>query len=193
MTQVEQAGQQVSSNSNAPQDQLTQGFSFSDEVLFLADGKPVRAFVATHESMERIMRFLHSFPLAFDAQLTDEDLLNFILSPSNIFLEFENGIVAFERVIPGRSATIHFVFWDRKVTGNEKFLRELISRMFGMLQLMRVDVRVPERNRVMWRMLERVGFRREGRLRKAFRTIGGIHCDLFVYGILKEELITDAS
>ena len=67
-------------------------------------------------------------------------------------------------------------------------LRDTFYNLTKMLNLIRLYSKVPEKNRVMWRMLEKIGFQIEGRLRRSFPLREGGFCDTFIYGILIEEL-----
>lgn len=158
------------------------------QVLFLADGKPATSLVATPEKIEQIAKFLKSFPLATTWQMSDEDIVRFILSPDVIGIEIDNGLVMFENVIPGFKSHIGFVFWDKKVAGREPALLDVFRNMFKILQLNKIYARVPERNRVMWRMLERMHFKCEGRLREDFPLPGDKFGDTLVYGMLRREI-----
>lgn|SRR3990167_3791427 len=156
--------------------------------LFIADDKPVRSFIATPENISRVVKFIRNFPLSTSWAMSDREIMEFILSPSNIFVENDNALVSFEDVVPKQNASIGFAFWDKKVSGNEKFLREVFMHMISILKLRRFTCYVPEKNRVMWRMLERIGFHREGRMRDAMVLPDGSYTSILLYGILYEEL-----
>lgn len=158
------------------------------QVLFLADGKPATPLVATPEKMQQIAKFLKTFPLASTWAMSDEDIIQFILSPDVIGIEVDNALVMFENVIPNFKAHIGFVFWDRKVAGRENILMDVFRNMVKILNLRKLYARVPERNRVMWRILERMKFKCEGRLREDFPLPNGGFSDTLMYGILRKEI-----
>lgn len=160
----------------------------ASQSLFLADGKQVFPFQATRESVERIVKFIRNFPLSTSWSMTDEEIFRFIMSPTNVFLETDNALISFEDVSPGLAAQVGFVFWDKRVAGNEKMLREIFEKIMHGFNLRRLTCYVPEKNRVMYRLLERIGFMCEGRLRDAFILPDGLFNDILIYGVLSREL-----
>ena len=136
----------------------------------------------------RVTEFVRTFPLAMDSTLTEEDLFYFITAPQNLFLEFDQGLTVFENLVPMRDAKMHFVFWDRKVAEREGMLREVIAYAFEAFKLVRLSAHVPERNRVMWRMFEKLGFQSEGRVRRAFLATNNTFHDILLFGLLREEM-----
>lgn len=56
------------------------------------------------------------------------------------------------------------------------------------LGLLRIEADIDPRNEPSWRLLERLGFVREGLLRKRWRVNGEV-CDSAFYGLLNEELL----
>lgn len=182
MTAVEATGQQTKSTSNA------QELPQTSDYLFLADGKPAYPFVATPESLAQVAGFIRNFPLAVSFEMTDDQITQYILSPHVVFIEIENALMMLDDIKPGLSAHSGFLFWDRKVSGNEKMLREAYAQVVKMLQLKRIQCNVPMMNRIMYRMLEKIGFKNEGRLRSAFQLRDGRLTDILIYGALAEEL-----
>jgi RimJ/RimL family protein N-acetyltransferase len=79
-------------------------------------------------------------------------------------------------------------FWD-KGFGTDA-VRALCSFAFGEMNLQRIELAVLETNPRGKRAYEKVGFKEEGRLRRAV-FVGGRHVDLIVMGLLAEELIDD--
>lgn len=65
-------------------------------------------------------------------------------------------------------------------------LRTVLGHAFGPLGLERIEADVDPRNEASWRLLEKLGFRREGLLRNRWRVDGEV-CDSFLYGLLREE------
>jgi len=158
------------------------------EPLFIAAGRPVYPFVATKEAVMRIANFLHTFPLATNSDMTDEQIFHFVVSPANVFVESGPALIMLQDVEIGKAAHVGFVFWDRKVAGNDDLIVETLNRLMDMLHIHRYYTQVPEKNRTMMRMIERIGFVGEGRLREAFLLRSGEFCDIYVYGALKGEL-----
>ena len=65
-------------------------------------------------------------------------------------------------------------------------LRLVLAHAFGPLQLRRLEADVDPRNLASCRLLERLGFRREGLLRARWR-VAGEDCDSAIYGLLAHE------
>jgi [ribosomal protein S5]-alanine N-acetyltransferase len=71
-------------------------------------------------------------------------------------------------------------------------LRAGLAHAFDDLGLVRVEADIDPRNEASWRLLERIGFQREGLLRKRWRVNGEV-CDTAFYGLLAEEFIRAGS
>lgn len=69
-------------------------------------------------------------------------------------------------------------------------LRCGLDHAFNSLGLVRVEADIDPRNESSWRLLERIGFQREGLLRKRWRVNGEV-CDTAFYGLLAEEFVAD--
>jgi RimJ/RimL family protein N-acetyltransferase len=67
-------------------------------------------------------------------------------------------------------------------------IRALIGFGFGELKLHRIRAECDPRNVGSWRVLEKVGMRREGHLRENF-LLDGTWCDSYLYAILDHEWI----
>ena len=67
-------------------------------------------------------------------------------------------------------------------------LRLGLAHAFDALGLLRVEADIDPRNNASWRLLERLGFQREGLLRKRWRVNGEI-CDTAFYGLLADEFV----
>ena len=65
-------------------------------------------------------------------------------------------------------------------------LRTVLEHAFGPLGLERIEADVDPRNEASWRLLEKLGFRREGLLRNRWRVDGEV-CDSYLYGLLRED------
>lgn len=91
-----------------------------------------------------------------------------------------------------RSATLGIwigkPYWDRGF-GTDA-VRALCRFAFSEMNLQRIELHVHETNPRGRRAYERVGFKEEGRLRRAHFSDGG-HIDTIVMGLLAEELIED--
>ena len=118
-----------------------------------------------------------------------EHFLQVLLNRRSLVYELgdEIGIAAATDVIPGLNANFHLVMLDRKLAGREPLIMQVVREMFDKLQLRRLTVSFPHDRATTKKLFERMGFRREGRLRNAFPYDNELK-DLIIYGLLKEEL-----
>jgi hypothetical protein len=144
----------------------------------------------TSEKLQRDVEFCEHWKLLSPYPYPREAIVQNLLAPSTIMLETDSGnvVVLLERYNPGVDANFGFVVWDRQVSVKEGVLRDCARQAMILLDLPRLSCYVPQRNRVMWRMAEKIGMRREGVLRKAFPLDGSGRCDYYVYGALRGEI-----
>lgn len=108
-------------------------------------------------------------------------------SDVNVFYDDLVGIVwlaDIEQVIDG---TAHMVFFDRKPSEKVQVCRELIKWVFDRWPLQRVTVTPPEMYYVTHRLLEKIGFKREGMKREAV-LINGKWNGVRIYGMVRSEV-----
>jgi ribosomal-protein-alanine N-acetyltransferase len=74
--------------------------------------------------------------------------------------------------------------WGRGYLGEA--MKEVLEHGFGALGLNRVEADVDPRNTASTRLLERMGFEREGLLRERWIVAGEV-CDTVLYGLLKSD------
>ncbi|SBV36682.1 putative N-acetyltransferase [uncultured Stenotrophomonas sp.] len=67
-------------------------------------------------------------------------------------------------------------------------LRLILRHLFDELELRRIEADADPRNEASWRLLERLGFVREGLLRERWHVNGEI-CDTALYGLLRRDFI----
>jgi len=65
-------------------------------------------------------------------------------------------------------------------------VRLALAHAFGRMGLERIEADVDPRNEPSWRLLEKLGFRREGLLRNRWR-VGGELADSLIFGLLRDE------
>jgi RimJ/RimL family protein N-acetyltransferase len=98
------------------------------------------------------------------------------------------------RDIEPRARTAHTGIWIAKHSWGKGYgtdaMRAMCRYGFRVLNLQRIELLVYETNPAAIRSYEKVGFRREGTLRRA-QFLGGRHIDAFVMGLLAEELVED--
>ncbi len=89
---------------------------------------------------------------------------------------------------PNRRAEVGYIlgraYWGQGFMGEA--LRAILDWAFGPLGLHRVEADTDPRNAASVRLLERLGFAREGRLRERW-IVGGEVCDSLLLGLLAED------
>lgn len=90
--------------------------------------------------------------------------------------------------ITTHSALAHFTFWDRRIRGREDLLKQMLKFGFERYGFQRIEVRVGLYAKPILYLMERIGFTKEGRLRKATR-YNGEWFDANLYSILREEIL----
>jgi len=94
------------------------------------------------------------------------------------------------RDIEPRARTAHVGIWIKQAYWGRGYgtdaMRTLCRYGFRVLNLQRIELVVYESNPAAVRSYEKVGFRREGTLRRA-QFLGGRYIDVFVMGLLSEE------
>jgi len=79
--------------------------------------------------------------------------------------------------------------WQGRGLASEA-LRQILRHLFDELGLRRIEADVDPRNEASWRLLERLGFVREGLLRERWHVNGEI-CDTAFYGLLRQDFIAE--
>jgi len=120
-------------------------------------------------------------PQAFVQQLQSRD---------TVWLERTdgNGILYLTNVVRGLSATGHILYWDKKLRGREQFTLDTLKWLTKAVPLLKVNVFLPEFAKAAEAFTQRLGFRKEGVLRR-WSVSQGKPFDMLVYGILAEELM----
>jgi RimJ/RimL family protein N-acetyltransferase len=114
--------------------------------------------------------------------------------PTGLFWVIDNfiGMLYLTDIKPGLDAKVHYCFFDRRHIGREKLIREMLKFVFKEFQFERVTAEIPlYATRKTFMFAEQVGFKKEGRLRKAARYDGEVF-DKNIYGITKGEVLNGA-
>jgi RimJ/RimL family protein N-acetyltransferase len=98
------------------------------------------------------------------------------------------GVISFSDYLPGLSVMIHATFYpEYKTAMSRKALRHVFSYAFNKLLVERVgSFSIPDLTDGMGKFLERIGFKKEGCLRRAVEISQDFY-DLVIYGMLKED------
>lgn len=102
-------------------------------------------------------------------------------------LEDMAGLVNVSNVQPYLDGLLHFLFFDRKLRGKEDVMTRIIVHVMDMMKLRRITCAVPSDRGTGIQILGRLGFSREGRIRKKFLRKEK-YLDVIIYGLLREEV-----
>ncbi|ABR30133.1 GCN5 family acetyltransferase [Thermosipho melanesiensis] len=114
--------------------------------------------------------------------------------PRRIVLNFFDdefvGFVSFNMRYFNRNAYItYYVKKEKRGKGyGKKILKYSIDYAFEEMNMNRLTAEVYEYNEVSIKLLEKFGFKKEGRLKKA-KFHNGRYYDIFIYGLLKNERV----
>lgn len=98
------------------------------------------------------------------------------------------GVVYLSNVIPGLSANAHFLFWDRKLRSKEGFVKQCMKWAINRLNLMKVNVQLPDYAVVLRKFVRRLGLKYEGKARY-WSYYNGRLFDMYFFGITREEAL----
>ena len=97
------------------------------------------------------------------------------------------GIFRLTDMEPLMSAHAHFVFWDKRFRGREGLIRKALQYVFDTYKFHRIKVEVPLYAQKTLVAVERIGFKKEGRMREFVRYKGDWF-DTNLYSILERDL-----
>lgn len=130
------------------------------------------------------------FAEVFLSQGSDEVTANL----NGLFWIVDDFVGAFymTRIQPGLDADVHYAFFDRRHKGRLELARAMFRYVFDRYKFRRLTAEMPLNiTPDAYKFAERLGFKNEGRKRKA-AYFDGQFFDVNVFGLLKEEL-SDAS
>jgi RimJ/RimL family protein N-acetyltransferase len=97
------------------------------------------------------------------------------------------GIFRLTDMVPLQSAHAHFLFWDRRFRGREGLIRAGLKHVFDKYKFHRIKVEVPMYAHKTLVAVERIGFKKEGRMREHVRYKGDWF-DANLYSMLEGDL-----
>lgn len=100
------------------------------------------------------------------------------------------GLFIVNDIRPALSATIHYLFWDKRFRGREELCRRMMKHVFDEFKFRRLETRIPLIAQPAIQNASRIGLIREGRLRKAI-LYEGEWVDMNLYSMLPEDLEND--
>lgn len=146
-------------------------------------------FKATPEAMNRITSYIGHWRMSVHSSLREEELIAQLLSPTTIIanLDVGDGIVILENLrggYDGKTATISFLFWDRVIRSKVGIMRAAVEEAASIFDIGRFTALLPINNLVASICYQKVGFKREGRMRRFL--IDGQDC--VILGLLRSDL-----
>lgn len=162
----------------------------------------VRFMKLTPENLQQFWLKSRKFKVLFNSEIANDfaKFLDVFLdggtdgmspTPRGIFYVVDDfvGIFYMTEIIPGVDANLHYSFFDRRQKGRVQLVRTMIEYAFNHYQFRRLSAQVPLFvNKFTIDFLREIGFKREGRKRKA-RLYNGEWFDVNYYGILREEVL----
>ncbi len=98
------------------------------------------------------------------------------------------GMFYMTRIEVGKDALVHYSFFDRRHKGRYELVYEMLKYVFQRYQFNRLSVEVPlYAYKNTSQFVERIGFKKEGRKRKASMYDGELF-DVSLFGILRSEI-----
>jgi RimJ/RimL family protein N-acetyltransferase len=102
------------------------------------------------------------------------------------------GLFFMTDIYPLFQATGHFTFWDQRFRGRERLVREMLKYVFKEFGFRRIQAEVPLYSPPTLAAVERIGFVKEGRLRK-YTYYQGMWYDVNLYSVLAEEMLDNGN
>lgn len=117
-------------------------------------------------------------------------LVQQLQAPDTVWLERTdgNGILYMTDVIRGLGATGHILYWDKRLRGREQFTLDVLKWLVTAIPLQKVNVFLPDYAKAAQSFTQRMGFKKEGTLRR-WSVSQGKPYDMLVYGMLAEEVM----
>jgi len=110
-------------------------------------------------------------------------------APNCVWLERTdgNGVLYATNVVPRLCAFVHFIYWDRKLAGTERMTMNCIDWLVRVADLQKINAQIPDFAKAAQCFALRLGFKREGVLRRASFSQGRLY-DAVFFGMTKEEV-----
>jgi len=124
-----------------------------------------------------------------DALRTPEAFAALYMDRGSMFFEIGDfeGVFWLANTALGHKAVGHIVIWGEKWKGKYQLAKEVISDIFRLLNLQRLEAFVPTMNAKACKYTEKLGFTLEGVLRR-FDRYDERYVDVALYSLLEEEL-----
>ncbi len=162
---------------------------------FLVVGRySVRMMSLTAPKLAQLWERLKRFRTLF-SDLTRGDVINFVnyvTSSDTFWLEILEGdrlagIVVLEDMGKIVDVEAHVLFMDRDLSSKVPVCKAIIEWLFATFPLQRLTVQIPEIYMAPVRLVNQLGFKREGKKRQA-ALISGKWVDVFILGLTRPEV-----
>lgn len=161
--------------------------------ILQVDKWEVKEMVLSWEKVDTLWDMMKKFTTLF-SDLTRNDFTNFfkvITQQQTLWFEIWEGeqlvgllwLTDMELTV---DASAHMAFFDRRPAEKEPVVRELIKWVFAHYPMHRISVSVPRMYHGTHRLVEKLGFKREGTKREAVM-IHGTWDDLKLYGLIRSQ------
>lgn len=165
------------------------------EPILMVDKWTVKEMVLTWEKVEALWGVMQRFTTLF-SDLTRGDFNNFfkvLTQQQTLWFEIWEdeelvGMLWLTDMALTVDASAHMAFFDRRPAEKEAVVRALIKWVFEHYPFHRLSVSVPRMYHATHRLVERLGFRREGTKREAV-LIHGKWDDVKQYGLLRSQQV----
>lgn len=126
-------------------------------------------------------------PQAFVNAFIEVDELGSVSLKGLVWEVDDVGIIYLTDLFPGWQAEVHASFWDRRFKGREKLFLKTIQHFMHVFDLHRIRMEIPLYAQPALGAIERVGFKKEGRMRQAI-PYKGKWFDVNLYSLLRDEV-----
>src|SRR5262245_48504968 len=156
----------------------------------------IRDLIVTRERLSELWVQCQQVPLAWEPEFQNlNSFLAWLDNSRNAFLEIVRtdgksvGLVFSTGIVPGLSAgSVGFIAFDRILKGREPIFHAALEHLFRLTTGLRVTCLVPESRDVISKLCHRLGFRYEGKMRRAHRNRDGRIENVEIFGLLVEDL-----
>ena len=156
-------------------------------LIDLPDGVQLARF--TEQKILECWNKLKAFDKIFHKEPSFERFRSTMLHPKVVVVEAEFGLFIAKEV-PGRpwDREVHIPFWDKKLSAHKELCKSLLVWLFFQFELERITAYVAEHSPAIRRFVEKLGFIREGCLRKGMNYRGEL-MNLYIYSMLRDEVL----
>jgi RimJ/RimL family protein N-acetyltransferase len=161
--------------------------------------RSVTEFDYTPQAFFKLWQKASQFPILFGSEISkdfNKFLEIFVMSHGGQFSS--NGLIwivddyvgAFYMtdIYAPHDAKVHYSFFDRRFKGRVNLVRDMLKHVFNKYKMNRLSAEIPTyASPAVYEFIESVGFKKEGRKRKAAEFKGEL-VDVRLFGILPEDL-----